>query len=73
MSSEDPAGRVLTVPEVAELLRVAPGTIYSMVGARRIPGAFRVMSSWRFSKEQLDLWTKTANGMSSTTKKTERE
>jgi excisionase family DNA binding protein len=72
MSSDGPVGRVLTVPEVAKLLRVTTGTVYRMARARTIPGAFRVKSSWRFSKEQLDLWTKTAKGAALATKKTAR-
>lgn len=73
MSTEKLAGRVLTVPEVAKLLRVTTGTIYRMASARTIPGAFRVKSNWRFSGEQIELWTKTAKGVALATKKTERE
>ena len=45
-----------------------------MTHERTIPGAFRVLGSWRFKVEELDRWTKTveyraALGM----KKTDRE
>ena len=51
--------RLLTVRELAEYLRVTPGTIYRMTREQTIPGAFRVLGSWRFNVEQLDQWTKT--------------
>ena len=59
MSNDGAADRPLTVREVAQLLRVTPGTIYQMTRARTIPGAFRVLGSWRFNSEQLERWTKT--------------
>lgn len=74
MANDSAHDRFLTVREVAELLRVTPGTIYRMTRERTIPGAFRVLSIWRFNVEQIDRWTKTveyraALGM----KKTDRE
>ena len=59
MTNDGDPHRLLTVREVAEFLHVTPGTIYRMTRARTIPGAFRVLGSWRFSVEQLDRWTKT--------------
>jgi excisionase family DNA binding protein len=74
MTNEGLSDRLLTVREVAKILHVAPSTIYRMTRERAIPGAFQIMSSWRFSLGQLDRWTKTveyraALGMT----KTERE
>ena len=50
-----PARDVLTVPEVAEYLRVHPTTIYRLLQAKKLPG-FRVGSEWRFSKDAIDRW-----------------
>jgi len=60
MTNDRPPNHLLTVREVAEFLHVTPGTIYKMTRARAIPGAFRVLGSWRFRVEPLDRWTKTA-------------
>jgi excisionase family DNA binding protein len=74
MTKDGLSDPLLTVREVAKILHVAPSTIYRMTRERSIPGAFQIMSSWRFSLGQLDRWTKTveypaALGMT----KTERE
>ena len=71
MISDGPSDRVLTIQEVAKLLRVAPETVYR--NARTIPGAFRVSSSWRFSAKQLELWMTTASAAVLASKKTEHE
>lgn len=60
MTATSPSDHLLTVREGSEFLHVTPGTIYRMTRARTIPGAFRVMGSWRFDVEQLHRWTKTA-------------
>ena len=47
---------ILTVREVAEYLKVKPGTIYRMAAAGEMPG-FKVGGSWRFRKSEIDAWT----------------
>jgi excisionase family DNA binding protein len=46
---------VLTITEVAEILRVHPTTIYRLVKRGTIPG-FKIGANWRINKASLDLW-----------------
>ena len=52
---------VLTLPEVADYLRVHPSTIYRLLKSHRIP-AFRMGSDWRFNQESIDRWLLDAEG-----------
>ncbi|MCX5699589.1 MAG: helix-turn-helix domain-containing protein [Candidatus Omnitrophica bacterium] len=49
---------VMTVEEVAALLRIEPRTVYRKVEANEIPGAFRVGQDGaiRFVKEEILKW-----------------
>ena len=51
MPSED----ILTLREVARLLKVAEKTLYTMAGKKEIP-AFRVRGQWRFRRADIDRW-----------------
>jgi excisionase family DNA binding protein len=55
MATDANAKAVLTLREVAEVLRVHPSTVYRLLKERRIP-AFRIGSDWRFNLEQIDRW-----------------
>jgi excisionase family DNA binding protein len=46
---------ILTLPEVAQLLKVAEKTVYTMAQRREIP-AFKVRGQWRFRRLDLDQW-----------------
>lgn len=46
---------VLTLLEVADLLRVHPSTIYRLVKRRELP-AFKVGTDWRFNRRAIDAW-----------------
>lgn len=46
---------VLTVREVAALLRVDEKTVYRLVKKRELPG-FKVAGAWRFKRVDLDAW-----------------
>ena len=46
---------ILTLPEVAQLLKVAEKTVYSMAQKGQIP-AFKVGGQWRFKRADLDKW-----------------
>jgi excisionase family DNA binding protein len=46
---------LLTVPEVAEILRMHSVTVYRFVKRSVIPG-FKVGNTWRISKASLDRW-----------------
>ena len=51
------ASRILTIPEIANYLKVTEKTIYRLAGAKKIP-AFKVGGSWRFSTADIDGWIK---------------
>ena len=48
-------GRILTVRDVSNYLRVHPSTVYKMLKRNQLP-AFRVGSDWRFTVEAIDQW-----------------
>jgi excisionase family DNA binding protein len=54
-------GRILTVRDVSNYLRVHPSTIYKMLKRNQLP-AFRVGSDWRFTVEAIDQWLASAEG-----------
>lgn len=45
----------LTLPEVAQLLKVADKTVYTMAQQGELP-AFKVRGQWRFKRVDLDSW-----------------
>ena len=49
------ADPILTLPEVAVLLKVAEKTVYPMAQRGQIP-AFKVRGQWRFKHDDLDAW-----------------
>lgn len=46
---------ILTLPEVAQLLKVAEKTVYTMAQRGEIP-AFKVRGQWRFKRVDIDRW-----------------
>jgi excisionase family DNA binding protein len=46
---------ILTIPEVAELLRIAEKTVYALAQRGEIP-AFKVGGQWRFSRGAIQAW-----------------
>lgn len=46
---------ILTLKEVARLLKVADKTVYSMAQNGELP-AFKVRGQWRFRRHDLDQW-----------------
>ena len=46
---------ILTVSEVAGLLKVAEKTVYTMAQHGELP-AFKVRGEWRFRRTDLDAW-----------------
>jgi excisionase family DNA binding protein len=49
------ARAVLTIGEVAEMLRVHPTTVYRLLKRGDIPG-FKIGGNWRVSVNALDRW-----------------
>jgi excisionase family DNA binding protein len=50
---------VLTLGEVAHLLKVHPSTIYRLLKQGLIP-AFRIGADWRFNQDSLERWIREA-------------
>ncbi len=46
---------VLTIPDVASLLKVTEKTVYSLVRKGDLP-AFKVGGQWRFRRTAIDSW-----------------
>ena len=46
---------ILTLPEVAIVLKVAEKTVYTMAQTGQIP-AFKVRGQWRFKHDDIDQW-----------------
>jgi excisionase family DNA binding protein len=46
---------IITVPELSQLLRVHPSTIYRMLHRGELPG-IRIASEWRFRREAIVKW-----------------
>lgn len=46
---------ILTLPEVAVLLKVAEKTVYTMARQGQIP-AFKVRGQWRFRHDDIERW-----------------
>ena len=46
---------ILTLPEVAILLKVAEKTVYTMAQTGQLP-AFKVRGQWRFKHDDIDQW-----------------
>lgn len=56
-----PGGRmsdeILTIREVADLLKINEKTAYKLASAGKIPG-FKVGGSWRFERQEIANWIK---------------
>lgn len=50
-----PQDDILTLDEVAAYLKAGKRTIYRLVADRKIP-AFKLGSTWRFRKQDIDRW-----------------
>lgn len=50
-----PTDEVLTLKEVATLLKIAERTAYMMVQRGDLPG-FKVGGQWRFKRSAIDAW-----------------
>lgn len=46
---------ILTLKEVAQLLKVADKTVYTMAQKKELP-AFKVRGQWRFRREGINQW-----------------
>ena len=50
------AADLMTIPEVATLLRLAERTVYDMCRGGRIPGVAKVGGQWRIERKRLLAW-----------------
>ena len=55
MPNPRPEDPILTIREVAALLRVVDKTVYTMAQRGEMP-AFKVRGQWRFKREDIDQW-----------------
>ena len=62
MTSQDD---ILTISEVASLLKVAEKTVYGLAQKGDLP-AFKVGGQWRFSRTAIDSWIETKTQAAST-------
>jgi excisionase family DNA binding protein len=51
------ADEILTIREVAELLKINEKTAYRLAADGKIPG-FKVGGSWRFERQEITSWIK---------------
>ncbi|MCC7428678.1 MAG: helix-turn-helix domain-containing protein [Alphaproteobacteria bacterium] len=51
------ANEILTIREVAELLKINEKTAYKLAADGKIPG-FKVGGSWRFDRQEIASWIK---------------
>lgn len=51
------ADEILTIREIAELLKINEKTVYKLVAEAKIPG-FKVGGSWRFERKEVAAWMK---------------
>ncbi len=58
---------ILTLPEVAILLKVAEKTVYTMAQKAQLP-AFKVGGQWRFKRVDIDEWIERQKAVSSSEK-----
>ena len=46
---------IMTLPEVADYLKVAERTLYRLAASKQVP-AFEVGGAWRFVKSDIEAW-----------------
>ena len=54
---KDDTGEIFTLDEVAAYLKVGKRTVYRLAAGKKIP-AFKVGGTWRFRRQEIDLWIK---------------
>ena len=47
---------MVTIEELAEMLKVSPRTIYRMLEKGELPFAIKIQGSWRFKEEDMMSW-----------------
>lgn len=48
---------ILTIRDVAEMLKLTEKTIYRLASEGEIPG-FKAGGSWRFRRDEIEAWTR---------------
>ena len=48
----------MTIPEVAQLLRISERSAYRLAREGRLAGAVKLGNQWRVDRETLDAWVK---------------
>lgn len=47
---------MITIEELAEMLKVSPRTIYRILEKGELPFAMKIQGSWRFKQEDIMSW-----------------
>jgi excisionase family DNA binding protein len=47
---------MITIEELAEMLKVSPRTVYRMLEKEQLPFAIKIQGSWRFKEEDIMSW-----------------
>lgn len=53
---------IMTVPELAEYLKMAPSTVYRLARHGEVPGR-KIGGAWRFSRRVIDTWLREQEGI----------
>lgn len=53
---------IMTVPELAEYLKMAPSTVYRLARQGEVPGR-KIGGAWRFSRRVIDAWLREQEGI----------
>ncbi len=59
--------QIMAVKDVASYLKLNERTVYRMASSAKIP-AFKVGTSWRFKKEEIDTWIEQQHNQSTNKK-----
>jgi len=55
-----PTPEILTIPEMADYLRVHKLTLYRLIKAGKVP-SFKIGSDYRFMRSAIEAWIKSLN------------
>lgn len=58
---------VLTIPELADYLKISQSTLYKLAQEGKVPGQ-KVGKHWRFHRDAIDEWLKRFGPLSSSTR-----
>ena len=57
----EPSGKIMTIEELAEYLKISRSTLYKLLQDGKLPGQ-KVGKRWRFHQDAIDEWVKSGTG-----------